>query len=120
MPDSYVSYARGRLSAEQLKSEISHFWHELECNGVSTSELDAHGIHCEKFTSISTNQRIMVTIGRSGVDPTETVLIVAFAPTANRILKDIWETTLLPRIRRRWGEDALGKRKEENQEDTTS
>jgi hypothetical protein len=47
-------------------------------------------------------------VGTSGVDPISTLLIITFAPAANRVLKDLWTTVLLPRIRRRWGDDAIG------------
>jgi hypothetical protein len=112
MSDADLSYARGMLSVEQLRSEVSNFWHELEYNSDLRFELSEHGIDCDTFIDIATSRRIMISVGRSGVDPTETILIVAFAPTANRILKDIWGTVLLPRLRRRWGEDAVGKEKD--------
>jgi hypothetical protein len=57
------------------------------------------------------NGAIRVSADSSGADPLSVILIVAFAPTANKILKDLWRTAILPRIRKRWGEDAIGSEK---------
>ena len=48
--------------------------------------------------------------GTSGVDPTTAVLIVSLAPSANRIIQDLWKV-VLTRIRRRSGADAIGEEK---------
>jgi hypothetical protein len=45
------------------------------------------------------------------VDPTTAVLLVSLAPSANRIIKDLWKKIVLPRIRERWGDDAIGEEK---------
>jgi hypothetical protein len=51
---------------------------------------------------------VTVRVDGSGTDPTVVLLVIAFAPAGNRVLKDLWATAILPRIRRRWGEDAIG------------
>ena len=102
--DDNLVYSRGVLSAEQLQSEISQFWHELETSPALKAELKASEIDPEMLSE----NGITVHVGASGVDPTAALLIITFAPAANRALKDLWTTVLLPRIRRRWGDDAVG------------
>ena len=106
--DENLVYSRGVLSAEQLQSEITHFWHELETNTAIEGELKASGINLGLLSETERTNAITVDVGASGVDPTATLLIITFAPAANRALKDLWTTVLLPRIRRRWGDDAVG------------
>jgi hypothetical protein len=52
-----------------------------------------------------------VQAGSSGVDPTTAVILVTLAPSANLIIKDLWRKIVLPRIRKRWGDDAIGEEK---------
>ncbi len=107
MEDNLV-YLRGELSAEQIQSEIARFWHELETSPELDAELKAEGFEPDGLRDLRETDAVTVRAGTSGVDPTSALLIITFAPAANRVLKDLWTTTLLPRIRRRWGDDAVG------------
>lgn len=49
---------------------------------------------------------IKIEAAGAGLDPATVALIVAFGAPP---LVDIWKHLLLPRIRRRWGIDAVGK-----------
>lgn len=108
MDQEDLTYARGMLSAEQIQSEITRFWHDLETSPELEAELAVSGFNREELGHIQVPDPISVRVGSSGADPISTLLIIAFAPAANRVLKDLWTTVLLPRIRRRWGDDAIG------------
>lgn len=106
-------YARGELSVDQIQTEIARFWQDLDnpdSSGLKT-ELSAAGLDLTSLADVDTENAITVRAGASGADPVMAVLIVALAPSANRILKDLWATAVLPRIRKRWGKDAIGEEK---------
>lgn len=106
-------YARGELSVDQLQAEITRFWQEFNDSSSSAldSELSAAGINRAALVNVDPQNAITVRAITSGADPDVVLLAVALAPSANRIVKDLWATVLLPRIRRRWGDDAIGKPK---------
>lgn len=104
-------YARGELSADQVQAEIAKFWQDLDSAGDSELEarLTAAGLDGAAFDGVDKDSAITVQPGTSGVDPIGVVVVVTLA---NRIVGDLWEKVLLPRIRRRWGDDAIGDRKQ--------
>ena len=105
-------YARGELSVDQIQTEIARFWQDLDNPGSGLeAELSAVGLHLTSLAGVDTENAITVRAGASGADPITAVLIVALAPSANRIIKDLWETAVLPRIRKRWGKGAIGEEK---------
>ena len=108
MEPEELTYARGELSAEQLQQEIARFWAELKESQELQEEVAAQGNNMATLRDIESATAIKVRLDSSGTDPASVVLIVALAPSANRALKDLWATILLPRIRRRWGDDAIG------------
>jgi len=106
--DENLTYFRGVLSAEQIQAEIARFWGELGSSPELDAELKAAGLDSGGLSSTQEADSITVHVGASGADPVSTLLIIVFAPTANRVLRDLWTTVLLPRIQRRWGEDSIG------------
>jgi hypothetical protein len=102
-----LTYSRGQLSAEQIQQEIAKFWAELETSSELQAELATAGISRDLLRDSNPRDAITVRVDSSGVDPVSVSLIIAFAPTANRALQDLWTTVLLPRIRRRWGDNAI-------------
>jgi len=103
-----LTYTRGQLSAQQIEQEVALFWGELKASPELQAELAASGLETATLRDMESADAIRVRVDSSGVDPVSVSLIIMFAPTANRILKDVWTTALLPRIRRRWGDDAIG------------
>jgi hypothetical protein len=106
-------YARGELSVDQVQAEIAQFWRALDNPGSSAleAELNAAGLDRAALANLDRENAITVRAGRSGADPLAVVLLVTLAPSTNRIIKDLWGTVVLPRIRRRWGDDAIGEEK---------
>jgi hypothetical protein len=101
-------YDRGELSVDRIEQEISDFWIALNSSEEIQHELAEVGLDRSSLDGLDLNTAIQVTVDSSGADPASILLIISLAPTANRVLKDIWSSTLLPRIRRRWGDDAIG------------
>jgi hypothetical protein len=103
-------YARGTLSIEQIEAEINKFWRDMEKSDAETLELELQTASFDGLVQgrAELEHAITVQASASGADPTAVLVIITFAPSANRIVKDVWETAILPRIKRRWGEDAVG------------
>ncbi|MFZ0042557.1 MAG: hypothetical protein WAK93_14695 [Solirubrobacteraceae bacterium] len=106
-------YARGELSVDQVQAEIAQFWQALDNPGSSAleAELSAAGLDRAALASFDRENAISVRAATSGADPIAVVLLVTLAPSTNRIIKDLWATIVLPRIRQRWGDDAIGEEK---------
>lgn len=108
--DEILTYSPGRLSAEQIEQEIGRFWAELNTSSGLQAELAAKGIESAALREINPTDAILVRETSSGVDPLSISIIIAFASTGSNLLQDVWSTVILPRIRRRWGDDAIGSR----------
>jgi hypothetical protein len=106
-------YARGELSADAIQSEIVKFWQVLDNQGspVLDDELRAAGLDRAALDGVDRESAIVVHPGSSGVDPSTVVLVVSIAPSVNHVIKDLWKKIVLPRIVRRWGDDAVGEEK---------
>jgi len=106
-------YARGELSVGQIEAEIVRFWQDLDesSNIALEAKQSAVGLDRGALASIDRENAITVRASTSGVDPTTAVLLVSLAPSANLIIKDLWEKVVLPRIRQRSGADAIGEEK---------
>jgi hypothetical protein len=107
------AYARGELSVEEIQSEIAQFWYIIDNSGSLALEADlsAAGLDRAMLASVNRKDAIVARAGNSGVDPTTAVVLVTLAPSANLIIKDLWKKIVLPRIRKRWGDDAIGEEK---------
>ena len=108
MDGEELIYARGELSVKSLQQEIDRFWADAAVTPELQDRLTDAGLEYEASDATELTQQITVRAGSSGADPTSVVMIISLAPTANKILKDVWTNIILPRIRRRWGDDAIG------------
>lgn len=106
-------YARGELSVDQIQTEIAKIWQALDNPDSSArgAELSAADFDRTALAGIVGENAIAVRAAASGADPTTALLLVTLAPSANQVIKDLWLTVVLPRIRRRWGDDAIGEEK---------
>jgi hypothetical protein len=105
-------YARGELSVGQIEAEIARFWRDLDKAGnpVLDADLRTAGLDRSALGGVDRENAITVRAGTSGVDTPTVVLIVSLAPSANRIIQDLWKVVLI-RIQRRCGADAIGDEK---------
>jgi hypothetical protein len=100
-------YARGTRSADEIQHEIDQFWASLDGSEGLGKELTDAGIDLGAVSEVARRDAIRVDVRGAGVDPTAVTLVVAFAPTANAILISLWTQVLLPRIRDKFGRDAI-------------
>jgi hypothetical protein len=106
-------YARGELSVDEIRSEIAKFWQILDNQDSPALDDELRAAHLDRaaLDGVDRESAIVVHAGSSGVDPTVVLLLVSLAPSANRVIKDLWTKIVLPRIERRWGDDAIGEEK---------
>lgn len=103
-----IRYAPGTWSAGDIQREIDSFWDPLANDDELRQEVRDAGIDISELAGLDRRNAIAVSAGAAGFAPASVALVVAFAPTANAIVARLWETVLLPRIRRRYGQDAIG------------
>jgi hypothetical protein len=104
-------YGRGTRSAQEVQQEIDTFWAELETSGQLRKEVVDAGVDLGALPTEARSEAIQVTVRGAGLDPTMVSLVVAFAPIANEALVSLWKRVLLPRIRDRYGRDAVREEK---------
>ena len=103
-----LAYGRGTRSADEIQYEIERFWAELDGSDELRKELMDAGIDIASLPDQAERaDSIRVSVRGAGVEPTMVALIIAFAPVANEMLISLWKQVLLPRIRDRYGRDAI-------------
>lgn len=100
-------YGRGTRTADEIQREIHKFWAELETNDELRKELVDAGIDPDAVAAPDRQDAIQVSVRGAGIDPGAVSLIVAFVPAASEVLISLWNQVLLPRIRNRYGRDAI-------------
>lgn len=111
-------YGRGVLSVDEIQSEIALYWQMLDNPGSPAleTELRAAGLDPAALAGVDRESAIVVHPDSSGAAPDTVLLLVTLAPSANLIIKDLWRKIVLPRIQKRWGEDAIGEEKERGED----
>jgi hypothetical protein len=104
-------YSRGTRSAEEVQREIDSFWDSLESDDDLRKEVRNAGIDDAELEGLDRQEAISVSVRGAGLDPTLVSLVVAFAPTVNAVIVSLWKKVILPRIRRKYGRDAVGSEK---------
>lgn len=91
-----------KIGSNELRSEIQTLWNNPEVQ----RELQQTGL--DKFQPA---QVYPLTEAESGITPEELKIIIQWGtplvPVAAKIIKDVWDRVILPRIRQDKGEDAI-------------
>lgn len=99
-------------SGDQLPQDLQKIVDEMLANPDPEliADIAARGVDLHDLSQGA----IEIKAAGAGLDPATVTLIVTFlgAPVL-----DVWKYILLPRIRRRWGIDAVGKELEEGHDD---
>jgi len=103
-----LSYTRGTRSADEVQREIDSFWDLLGRDDRIREEVRNAGIDISEYIGTDFHDTIHVKAKGAGIDPATVALVVAFAPTANAIAVSLWKKVILPRIRHKYGRDAVG------------
>lgn len=99
-----------QFSVDDLGAKLDELWAELQReNSTVRKDADGLGIDLTLIDGVRRDDAILLRREGAGLDPATTAVIVAFAPVAAKIAKDLWDHVLLPRILRAWGADAAKK-----------
>ena len=102
----------GLQPLRDLDQELDSMWRELQDpKSALRREAEGQGLDLQKVSGLSRKGAITVTQEGEGFDPVTTAIIVAFAPVAAEMVRDLWRNVLLPRLRKHKGQDALGDEK---------
>lgn len=97
-----VTYRLGSQGPGDLQRIVDDLLASIPGDPELTGEIRARKVDPATLDAGS----ITVSVHGAGLDPASVALVVAFlAPPA----MDIWKHVLLPRIRRRWGINAVGR-----------
>jgi hypothetical protein len=102
-----ISYSYKNIDQSELEAKLDEFWAHLQQDSELAAEARKQGIQLDDLRGKKRAEVITVAKEGDGFDPATTALIVAFAPLAAKVARDIWTKLLLPRILKAKGKDAL-------------
>jgi len=98
------------VSLTAVTDEIDALWEKLqEPDSDAAEEARDNGISSEDLNELRKHSRKDALPLENGgaMGPAVIALIVAFAPVAAKITKDVWEKFILPRLAQRFGRNAV-------------
>ena len=105
--ENEIRYSYENIDQRQLEAELDKLWQQLWDDPEVASEARDAGIDLTRLSGHSRKDLLTVSVDGYGLDPATTALIVAFAPLAAKVAKDLWDKIWLPYILRVKGRDAL-------------
>lgn len=99
-----VRHARGTLTVAEIQAEIEIFWRDARSDAGLAAEARELGV--DVTDSSRSPDVLRVEAEGAGVDPAVALILVSLG--VRRVSADLWKYLVLPRIRRRWGDDAIG------------
>jgi hypothetical protein len=105
--ENEIRYTYKKIDQRQLESKLDELWQQIQEDGGLAAEARGEGIDLSNLRLCSRRDVIVVSKEGDGLDPVTTALVVAFAPVAARVARDLWAKIFLPRILRDKGQDAL-------------
>jgi len=109
MSTEKLEYELEGVSFSEVEQEIQKIWAQMQQPGSQVTSLVEKKIvdadELERLKSRSLDEVMPVDKGSGFAG--ETALIVAFAPLAATIVKNVWEHFILPRLIARFGPEAI-------------
>jgi hypothetical protein len=108
MSDSQELTYTANVTTDELDRVTDELWASLQrADSALAKEAVSEGISLSNLAGISRTQAITFSHSSAGFGPETTAIVVALAPVAAGIVRDLWEKIILPRLRQRLGHDAL-------------
>jgi hypothetical protein len=98
-----IAYERGRLTVDELQDEVARLWNELQEDEELRQEARSAGIDVDQLGASEAEPPVRVQPAAAGFEPGTILLIIAGV-----VARDVWKEIILPRLKRRWGADAIG------------
>jgi len=93
-----------KIDIGDVRAEMDRAWKDLLADpapsGFSAAALD-------ELRPLQGRQVAGLQAEGHGLDPLTIAYLIAFAPVAAEIAKDVWTNFLLPRLRKKFGDDAI-------------
>jgi hypothetical protein len=102
-----LRYSRGTRSVDEVQRDVDEFWTEFANGEELRKEVENAGIDVAMLDGVDREGAIRISARGAGIASERVAIIVAFAPIINTALISLWTEVLLPRIRRRYGRDAI-------------
>jgi hypothetical protein len=109
MSTEELEYQLEGVSFSEVEQEIQKIWAQMQQPGSQvTSLVDEKIVEADKLKQLkSRSLDEVMTVDKGSGFAGETALIVAFAPVAATIVKNVWEHFILPRLIARFGPEAI-------------
>ena len=99
-----------QFSVDDFNGKLDALWAELLRDGTAARrDAEELGVNLALIDGVKREDAIVLRRDGAGLDPATTAVIVAFAPVAAKITRDLWDHIFLPRILRAWGADSITK-----------
>lgn len=106
-------YDLDKVSLKDITEEIDDIWEQLQNPDSAEFELAAsNGIDPAVLAELKKHSRseALTLKHGQGLDPASIALIVAFAPVAAKITKEVWDNFIFGRLQKRFGTKAIKRR----------
>jgi hypothetical protein len=94
---------RSDISLHELQEILNRLWTESRNDPVVMDMVRQQGVDPATLQNYALSARL----SGGGFDAATTAVIVSFAPVAAKVVSDLWEKIILPKLRRAKGTDAL-------------
>lgn len=109
------TYLVRNVSAEEVNQEVASLVNQLSLAEQVPAELRGRQLDAAELKAAIAASRaeegfsgpVRLSNGKSNLDAVTVTLIVAFAPSINRVAQDFWNYFILPQLRARFGNDAF-------------
>jgi len=95
------------ITVDRFKDLIRDVWKESKESGEIKKIAEEKGLNYSEIEPLEANDVLEIKQEGVGLDPALTAIIVSFAPVLAEIAEDIWKYVLLPKIKRKEGDDVL-------------
>lgn len=110
MSSEQHTYQLNNVSMEDFSREIENLWKQLQKpDSKLREEAIAKGLPAAELDELRKHNYDEVIELRRGaaLDPASVALIVAFAPVAAKVIKDVWERLIFPRLVKQFGRGTI-------------
>ena len=103
-----LRYQKGSLTADEIQAYIAEWLEPGGPGGDVIAKLDESQVSIPLSPGSSNDSLYSVRADGMGLDPGVVAIVVTFGPLVSTVLEDIWREQILPWIKRRRGNDAIG------------
>ena len=110
MNNDQQEYRLDKVSIKDVTTEIDRIWQQLQQpDSGFADEAISEGVDPASLKQLKGYSRadVLVLENGGGLGVEAVALIVAFAPVAAKITKDLWDNFILPRLKERFGENGI-------------